>query len=855
MRKLVLLTICILANLTICMAGMVTPVSGRGVVALPAQSNGVFISWRLMPEDDVNTTFDVVRDGEVIASNISRCTSYTDLNGTSGNQYAVVVKNQGEEVETTPAVTPWGQIYTTLKTDRPANSTTKSGQPYSYEPGDCAIADVDGDGKYELLLKWRPSNHKDNGTSGFTGNVLVDCYKMTGEKLWRIDLGVNIRSGEHYTQIIFYDLNGDGKAEMVCKTAPGSKDGTGAYVTEAATDAAIKALDNTEDLRNQSTGRIMKGAELLTVFNGETGKAVHTVWYSPNRGGELTGIAAYPAVDFWGDDFANRSERYLAAVAYLDGSDSNPSAIFTRGYYTRAYLWAVDFDGSQLTTRWLSASTSKTDLTLYKADGTSETRQYLTNTSGRPLDGDKGVATEGNTCFGEGSHNLSIGDVDGDGKDEILFGSAALDNDGWMLWSTGFGHGDALHLADHDPDRPGLEFFMVHEEPPYGYHFCDAKTGEIIFSASSSDDNGMGTMADLDLNYRGSEFWTAAAAALYDIKGNKISSLVENKPHKFNVYWDGDLAEELFYRATIDKWNSKGNFDHVIQFGNYGNSTSINEGPHPALIADFLGDWREEVILFDSSDNSTLNIFTTNIPTDVRVPWLMTDHVYEMGVVWQNIAYNMPPHLSYFLPDWVAANQPEDHTTTTEYNFVGIAPSKIVQTTWGSEVTVGGQTLKLIGAEGKDFDNRFAGETNAKDDTWRFRDASATYQGLWAQGGNVKLAVLNVKNGDELTFDICKGGQLTFDNPAQVGGTSAISEGISPLSISADGHLLMTAGAGTYIRSITIRSNSEATGIVETTVHERLRTADCAYYTLSGQRVTTPTKGIYIHQGKKIIIK
>ena len=233
----------------------------------------------------------------------------------------------------------------------------------------------------------------------------------------------------------------------------------------------------------------------------------------------------------------------------------------------------------------------------------------------------------------------------------------------------------------------------------------------------------------------------------------------------------------------------------------------------------------------------------------------MTDHVYEMGVVWQNIAYNMPPHLSYFLPDWVAANQPEDHTTTTEYNFVGIAPSKIVQTTWGSEVTVGGQTLKLIGAEGKDFDNRFAGETNAKDDTWRFRDASATYQGLWAQGGNVKLAVLNVKNGDELTFDICKGGQLTFDNPAQVGGTSAISEGISPLSISADGHLLMTAGAGTYIRSITIRSNSEATGIVETTVHERLRTADSAYYTLSGQRVTTPTKGIYIHQGKKIIIK
>lgn len=633
----------------------ITPISqmeklDRGLVALPANSgSGNFVSWRFLGTDDNNARFDLVRNGTTIASDLE-VTNYKDASGNSSSEYQVITKVNGEVISTSDPVKAWGDVYKKLKLDRPAKGVLGG----TYSPNDCSVGDVDGDGEYELFVKWDPNNSKDNSQSDKTDNVYIDCYKFDGTKLWRIDLGVNIRAGAHYTQFQVFDYDGDGKAEMMCKTAPGSKDGLGNYVNQAATNDKIKAADNNKDWRT-SAGRINGGHEYLTIFNGETGAAIHTIAYYPNRNAKPE-LSEAAGTYNWDDrsgkndkgDYGNRGERYLAATAYLDGPDHNPNGIFCRGYYTFAHIWAVDFDGQQLKTRWLHSSDSRTTYKLRDAEGNQKTLKGSICTSG----------LKRYTMYANGNHNMSIADVDGDGKDEIIWGSAALDDDGKMLYATGFGHGDAIHLGDFNPDRPGLEVFEVHEEKgTYAWDLHDAATGEILFKGGPEGvDNGRGMCAQLDPKHRGAYFSSASERQQRSATTGEIASSVQASVN-FRIYWDGDLQEELLDGTKIDKWTASGTTRLYIKGKNpydYNASSSCNSTKAtPNLQADIFGDWREEIILWSTNDNATLNIFTTNTPTTYRVPTLMHDHTYRMGICWQNTAYNQPPHLGYYLPDYI----------------------------------------------------------------------------------------------------------------------------------------------------------------------------------------------------------
>ena len=624
----------------------------RGVVALPkASGSGNFVSWRMLATDDEDvTTFDVLRNGTVVKQGLY-ATCYEDAGGANDATYQIVTKVQGEAIDTTEAVATWQQVYNPVKLQRPATGA----QGGTYSPNDMSVGDVDGDGQYELFVKWDPSTSKDNSQNDKTDNVFIDCYRLDGTMLWRIDLGVNIRAGAHYTQFQVYDYDGDGLAEMMCKTAPGSKDGQGNYVNQAATDSKIKAASNTKDWRN-SNGRIDGGQEYLTVFRGLTGEAIHTVAYYPNRNSKAE-LSEASGTFNWDDrsgktdkgSYGNRGERYLAATAFLDGLDTPPCGIFCRGYYTYAYVWAVSFDGQELKTKWLHRSDSKTQYKVMDANGTLKTYTPPACTG----------QNSSRTMYANGNHNMSIADVDGDGCDEIVWGSAALDQDGTLLYATGFGHGDAIHLGDFNPVRPGLELFQVHEEKgTYAWDLHDAATGEILFKGGpSGQDNGRGMAAQLDANHHGAFFSSASERQQRSAVSGNVASTGQTSVN-FRIYWDGDLQEELLDGTKIDKWNGSGTGRLYINGKNpydYNSSSSCNgTKATPCLQADILGDWREEIILWSTADNATINIFTTNTKTDYRMPTLMHDHTYRMGICWQNSAYNQPPHLGFYLPDSLA---------------------------------------------------------------------------------------------------------------------------------------------------------------------------------------------------------
>ena len=553
---------------------------------------------------------------------------------------------KGEAIDKTEAVDVWttnttykgrSVAYKDIAFKVPDGGKTPKDEEYTYTANDMSVGDLDGDGEYEYIVKWDPSNSKDNSVKGYTGNVYLDAYELDGTLLWRIDLGVNIRAGAHYTQYMVYDFDGDGKSEVILKTAPGSKDGEDNYVSKAGKN--ITKGDDKKDYRN-SSGLLMGkdgGPEYLTVFNGETGAAMQTVDFDPPRS-ILTSSE-------WGDSYANRSERYLAAVAYLDGV--HPSVVMTRGYYTYVYAAAYTWDGTDLKEQWLSTNTPTeenggTGCTVKYADGTSKN-----NTN--------------KTLYAQGAHSVSVADVDNDGYDEIIFGSAVLDHDGTVLTYDGRGHGDAEHVSDFDNDGK-QEIFMAHEAGKHNDkiipYAVDIKryNGDIMLQAAQGD-IGRGIMDNVDDEYALSSgnlslFWSVAADGIYNQAGEKVGNIPNtngSNMENFAVYWDGDLGRELLDGNKLVKYSIKSGTERIYYDsknstlpGSINNSTKSNA----CLTADLFGDWREEIVL---RYGDGVRIYFSTIPTDYRLTTLMHDSQYRCAIAWQNVGYNQPPHTSYYI--------------------------------------------------------------------------------------------------------------------------------------------------------------------------------------------------------------
>lgn len=511
----------------------------RGLV-VQALNGGNYLSWRLMVDEDEvygtaqnNVPFNIYKNGTFLATE-TYSTNYIDPNGTSSDTYQVAPIVNGVEGEKSDSVAPFaiGSNYFDIPVDRPKTTLTtttiittdengnelpenqwkEETKVNEYTIGDTSCGDLDGDGEYELIVKWDCAP-RDNSQAGLTGNVYLDAYKFNGKKLWRIDLGKNIRAGAHYTQFLVYDFDMDGKAEVACKTAPGSIDGAGKYVSETSSVEEIRnANDNTVSYVNQN-GYILDGNEYFTAFDGETVKTIDTIYYP------------IPRLDYesWGDTNGNRCDRYVASVAWLDGQ--RPYAVYWRGYYMgrngrqRHGACGISLENGVLNPK-------------YKFDTYSE---------------DTDAYTPGNEKYvGEGNHNMTVADVDDDGNDEFI--SATLcyevnDEDKLMpKWYGGRQHGDALHIGNYDPTNNNFEYFSVHEHGDFGMTLIDAKTGEEAFHVSDSNDTGRGLIANTGM---GGYYQMSSNAGTYVAYGNNVFKKVNaSMGQNFRIFWDGDLYDE-----------------------------------------------------------------------------------------------------------------------------------------------------------------------------------------------------------------------------------------------------------------------------------------------------------------------
>ncbi|WP_211719015.1 rhamnogalacturonan lyase, partial [Nocardiopsis sp. MG754419] len=721
----------------------------RGLVAVDTD-DGVHLAWRLLAHEVTGHTdsgltgpdFRVYRDGERLAT-VTDSTNLLDADGAPDSEYRVAAVVRGREQDPSDSVTPWADGHLDIPLRAPEGGTTPAGEEYTYTANDVSVGDMDGDGQYEFVVKWDPSNSKDVSQVGYTGNTYIDTYALDGTLLHRIDLGVNIRSGAHYTQFLVYDLDGDGRAELMFKTAPGTKSTTfGAdgevveeeYVTLPEEDVAA-GITHDDDHRmsaedyyehvvdlfldwhahpevrdgnwpatveealgadaeydyplsrgdaasladhlmdvyapersgnnrlREFEGFIVDGPEYLTVFDGLTGQEIDTVRYRPGRGDD--GL-------LWGDyamariEPGNRVDRFLAGVAHLDGR--TPSAIFARGYYTRSVVVAHDFDGERIRERWVADSG----------------HVPMDNPFDAAPHGGVGGDPEFGTLAGQGFHSLSVADVDGDHRQEIVYGAATLNSDGSLRYSSHatlppgsaapgenvkLGHGDAMHAGRFTPDG-GVRIWTVHEGAgwaPYGQAMRDADTGEVLFGAYSGRDTGRGMVGDVDPDSPGYEVWSSmppgqgGAGGLWSADGEYLGEEVPGT--NMSIRWAADMTTQIVDGGEVDgvaRTPAVEDWTRGTLIRAEGTLTNNGTKGNPALVADVFGDWREELVL-RTDDGTALRVYTSTEVTDRKLHTLMHDPQYRVGIAWQQTTYNQPTYPEFYLGsdlDWSRVTVP-----------------------------------------------------------------------------------------------------------------------------------------------------------------------------------------------------
>ncbi len=647
----------------------------RGMTAVNTGA-GMLISWRFLANDPDDAVFKLYRDDTLIyTSNAGDATCYLDAGGSVSSTYRVETYHGDTRIGNDTCTMNSSGAYFDVPLDRPSSI---------YTPNDCSVGDVDGDGDYELFVKWDPSTSKDNSQKGVTDPCIIDCYTLEGERLWRINIGINIRSGAHYTQFFVADFDLDGKAEMTCKTADGTVDGLGNVIGDA--DAVWR----------DSSGLIYTGPEYYTLFDGETGAALDTIDYEPGRGDPTK----------WGksSDKYNRVERYWGVVAYLDGV--TPSVVTGRGYYGRMTASAYKVENDKLVKLWA----------------------FDTGTSSSTLG------------YGDGNHNSMPADVDGDGKQEIITGSTCIDDDGTLKWCTNQGHGDAMHVGDFLPDNSGIEIWICHEDSPYGATLIDGDTGNKLFHVDADGDTGRCGAGNIWTGNDGAEFW--AVNTVYNGAGTALSC--RRPALNFLSYWDGDLEREILdgytdSPATITDMGADGKLTTILSTDGY-YTCNTTKGT-PCLSADMFGDWREELVV-RAADGNSVRIFTTTYETDYRITTLMHDAQYRNQVASQNVAYNQPPHPSFYLGSEEALPERPD-VNICDGGVVGA----VIDTThkYTIENVGSGLYLSAEGAVAANGTNVIQSSTGAI--VWTLEDAGDGYYRIYSEMGDGRTYLLDLDYG------------------------------------------------------------------------------------------------------------